>query len=270
MSSAGNRYVYVLFKKLNAAEVIALSGKYSTDGAVAVYRKKNGYGFHIFNKDGSKAKFCGNAACCVAKLLRLLRLERSDRFAVFTDSGRKKVCVYGRGKKQKVRLEVGYPHFLPINTQDENAIEKLIVADKNEEAALIAAACVHAGNRHLVIFVKSKNSINEMKTVEQINASGLFPDGINVEFACVSGKRIFVSVCERGSGRTLSCGSGAAAVFYAAKRKKLLRGYNADIIFSGGRIAALCVKGKVYIESKPVMEKTDDSKEFGNADKVSL
>ena len=45
----------------------------------------------------------------------------------------------------------------------------------------------------------------------------MFPDGFNVEFASIQNRReIRMRVWERGSQETLSCGSGACAVFAVA------------------------------------------------------
>ena len=59
--------------------------------------------------------------------------------------------------------------------------------------------------------------------------SNLFADGINIERVyktqteCENHFKLYAEICERGSGETLSCGSGAVAICYAfAKRQKIL------------------------------------------------
>jgi diaminopimelate epimerase len=56
-----------------------------------------------------------------------------------------------------------------------------------------------------------------------INGLGelFFPDGVNLEFACVKDDGIHVRVFERGVGETTSCGTGACAVALVSNFYKL-------------------------------------------------
>ena len=66
----------------------------------------------------------------------------------------------------------------------------------------------------------------------------MFPEGVNVEFAVRRGPRhVAMRVQERGSGETLSCGTGACAVMVAAARADGVNGevtYQVDV--PGGRL----------------------------------
>jgi diaminopimelate epimerase len=97
-----------------------------------------------------------------------------------------------------------------------------------------AGVAVDVGNPHLVC------TTGDLAGLDLRSAPGVdpvaFPDGVNVEFiardrAAVEGADVHVRmrVYERGSGETLSCGSGACAV--------------AAYLLPGGGVAAVDVPG---------------------------
>lgn len=252
MSSAGNSYVYVFGKKLSKEEIKTLSVKNSSDGVVFIFKRGKTYGFLIYNKDGTKARFCGNAAMCVAKYLCDSRRVLSREFCILTGSGRKKVYKTGSGKKQKVRLEVGYPHFLRLNGNQVLQNRKPLFLNFNGKKIKLICSYVFVGNKHLVIFGEYDDN-KKREIVNQISKSNMFKCGVNVEFVRVIKNKIYADVYERGSGRTLSCGSGAAACFFAVL-KTGFKGNGADVVFEGGVITALRINGKIYIQSTPEYE----------------
>ncbi len=252
MSSAGNSYVYVYGKKLSKDGIITLSRNSMSDGVVFIYRRGKSYGFLIYNKDGTKARFCGNAAMCVAKYLFDGRLVLSREFFVFTDSGRKFVQITDGGKKQKVRLEVGYPHFLRLNGSRRVQNRKPLFLKLHGEKIKLICSYVFIGNKHLVIFGEYDDD-KKREIVSEISKNAFFKGGVNVEFVRIIQNKIYADVYERGSGKTLSCGSGAAACFFAAL-KSGFKGNKADVFFEGGVITALRVNGKIYIQSTPIYE----------------
>ena len=76
------------------------------------------------------------------------------------------------------------------------------------------AYCIDVGNPHLVCYLPfTAKEISE-------RVSPYFPDGINVEVVKPVGDELIVSVYERGSGYTYSCGSGSVAVAYCEMQRK--------------------------------------------------
>ena len=72
------------------------------------------------------------------------------------------------------------------------------------------------GNPHAAAFVKDVRKFDVIKAGAAIARCGLFPEGVNVEFAEAAGKNeLFCRVFERGSGETLSCGTGACTAAVA-------------------------------------------------------
>ena len=91
------------------------------------------------------------------------------------------------------------PGILSVNSVFK-ALSPFIKIDKNKMFA------VNAGNDHLVAVGGEFNAEIYAKAAFR---SGLFAGGVNAEVISFCGNDIKVSVFERGSGYTLSCGSGA-------------------------------------------------------------
>jgi diaminopimelate epimerase len=60
----------------------------------------------------------------------------------------------------------------------------------------------------------------DLATAPDVSPTDVFPDGVNVEFVVPRGpQHVAMRVHERGVGETLSCGTGACAVAWAARRR---------------------------------------------------
>lgn len=211
MQGIGNDYIFfdcMKHKSYNSFDFSQLAKKLSerrvsvgSDGVVVLKKSKFfDVTMEIYNSDGSKANMCGNAVRCVAlymyrkKKLESLIIEVGDRVVETDIVNGNKICGNVRAKLGKVcfvkKIDVPF---------DDTNIELNIVS---------------VGNLHCVVFVKDFNfDIN--KGGELISSMPEFEDGVNVEFVKVLDKTsIEVKVYERGSGRTLACGSGACASAY--------------------------------------------------------
>jgi diaminopimelate epimerase len=82
------------------------------------------------------------------------------------------------------------------------------------------ATAVHMPNPHAVVFVEDLAEAGDLRSAPDLTPDGVFPDGVNVEFVVERGERhVSMRVHERGVGETLSCGTGACAVAWAARRR---------------------------------------------------
>ena len=80
------------------------------------------------------------------------------------------------------------------------------------EGAPVVLGAVSMGNPHAVVNVGNVDSAPVTTLGPAIQASGVFPEGVNVGFMQVlSPQQIRLRVFERGVGETLACGSGACA-----------------------------------------------------------
>ena len=115
--------------------------------------------------------------------------------------------------------------------------------------------CLSMGNPHGVIFFEDEDELNKVDIEcigKKIQNNDIFPESINVEFACIlKDKTIRMKVWERGVGRTLACGSGACATLVAAKHKNLSQRKN-DIILDGGKLTINWLENEDIIMSGEV------------------
>lgn len=177
----------------------------------------------MFNADGSEGKMCGNAVRCIG---RLLNAESGrSRFSVETLAGVKEVSV-GDG----ITVNMGKADFSP------QALPTLLKETLEVPLCGYTVTCVSMGNPHCVVFADPA-SFDLQTAALRLGESGMFPEGVNVEVAQVSGDEIRMRVFERGSGETLSCGTGACAVAAAAEAVgRVAHGAEHTMRLPGGRL----------------------------------
>lgn len=226
MHGTGNDYVYVNCFKEKVDDPSNLSIKVSdrhfgigSDGLILICPSEVAdVKMSMFNADGSEGMMCGNGIRCVAKYSYDNGIVNKDRITVETKSGIKTLdLTVEDGKVTEVSVDMGVailkPQDIPVNDNGEDFISrKISVLGKEYEVT-----CVSMGNPHAVIFT---NGIDEME-LEKIGPffekHELFPNQINTEFVeIIDDKTLKMRVWERGSGETLSCGTGTCAVTVAA------------------------------------------------------
>ena len=248
MQNCGNDYIFV-FERLAKEEIVSLCDRnfgIGGDGVVYLYKKGEQFGYEIYNNDGSRASFCGSVT--IALGLYLFKTQGKMKFDILTDSGVKSVRAFPQSKRVKVAVEVGKPRFQE-KIEGEKTFNKLLCLHCGGKVVRVRATRVDVGNLHLVIKGYYSKALRE-KIVHAINESGLFKDGVNVEFCKKNKKGASVIVYERGSGRTLCCSSGAAAVF-AVLNKTGECGDKLIIEFEGGKITAEMKENGIIISSYP-------------------
>lgn len=218
MHAAGNDYLYFdcLNSEIKEPERVAKAlcpRRFSVgaDGIVLIEQSKIADAkMRIFNADGSEAKMCGNAARCVGRLLYESGFVKKSRIRLETLSGVRNIYITVRdGAVGVISADmgmvkaVGEPYFLCAK------------GEKYEMRAF------DVGNLHQVGAVVDVDALPLDEIGRAVGETNRFEDGVNTEFYEVVGKnRIKARVFERGSGETLSCGTGACAVSLAA----ILRG----------------------------------------------
>ena len=178
MQGAGNDYIYLdgLEKSIPPIAVASLCDRHygvGGDGVVIILPYAKGDAFmRMFNLDGSEGNMCGNAIRCVGRYLH--EKTGKKQFVIGTKSGDKRLRIEG----DKVVADMGIPRFL----RREKGADFILV-----------------GNPHAVLYGK-KNLKKGSRLQKKYD--------VNVEFYTPE----IVEVYERGSGETLSCGTGACAV----------------------------------------------------------
>lgn len=232
MHGTGNDYVYVngFTQKIdNPSEIaIRVSDRHFSiggDGMIIVAPSDVAdVRMIMFNSDGSEGKMCGNGIRCVAKYAYDHKLTDKTEMTIETASGIKtiQVTLDAEGKVEYAYVDMGKailkPEEIPMTVSGENFINQEIeVAGKKYNVTAVSM-----GNPHMVIFTQG---IDELK-LEEIGPAfenhELFPERVNTEFVEVMDNHNFkMRVYERGTGETMSCGTGTCAVAVAA----VLNGY---------------------------------------------
>jgi diaminopimelate epimerase len=97
---------------------------------------------------------------------------------------------------------------------------------------------VSMGNPHAVIFCHDIDQLELEKKGHFFEHSSVFPEGVNTEFVEICDRKNFkMRVWERGSGETMSCGTGTCAVTVAAVLNGYVaRGRETEVRIRGGSL----------------------------------
>lgn len=204
MHGLGNDYVYIdcLSRKMDShianADLPALARKVSdrhrgigSDGLVLILPSRVAdVRMRMFNADGSEAEMCGNAARCIAKYVY--------------EQG---FC----GNPLTLETLAGVKQ-LSVQTTPEGKVELVTV---NMGTTL--------GNPHEVFFADTTEALDPQ--FEHLRTDARYAglrQCANIECAhVINHKEMRMRVCERGTGETMACGTGACAAAVEAMNKKL-------------------------------------------------
>lgn len=179
---------------------------------------QSGFGYLIFNADGSRAEQCGNGARCVAAWL-IRKKGLKTPFVLMSPSG--PVHVNTLDAELSVQLSVPQfePKYLPFRADAQAQTYQRTIKRQPVEFS-----CVSMGNPHVVILVPESATAQVELIGSAFQHHADFPQRANVGFAQLrSESHISLRVYERGVGETLACGSGACAAVAALCLRGLLR-----------------------------------------------
>lgn len=178
----------------------------------------------IFNPDGSEAEMCGNGIRSFAKYLYDRRVISSPEVSIETIAGVKTLKLIVKNKRvESVVVNMGEPILLreriPMMGDPGMVIDETLPLDDGTRFKITA---ISMGNPHVVIFVEEIEKFPIDKYGPQIENHSFFPERTNVEFVKVlNEKEVVQRTWERGTGETLSCGTGASAVTAACILNRL-------------------------------------------------
>lgn len=260
MHGTGNDYVYVnLFKEHveNPAELaVKVSDRHfgiGSDGLILVAPSEVAdCRMIMYNADGSEGAMCGNGIRCVAKYAYEHNIVQKEQILVETKSGIKSLdLTVEDGKVTYVKVNMGQailkPADIPVRAGGDTFIDRTIVVEGKE----YKATCVSMGNPHCVVFTEGIDKIDLEKIGPPFEHHQWFPDRMNTEFVeVIDDHTIKMRVWERGSGETISCGTGTCAATVAA----VLNGYcekgeEIEVQIRGGKLY------DTYLETGEVLMK---------------
>jgi diaminopimelate epimerase len=192
----------------------------------------------MYNPDGSEAEMCGNGIRCFAKFLHDSGELKGRSVSVETGAGIKELeLVVESGVASRVVVDMGAPSFdprrIPMAVESAEAKDYPLLIDGRQ----LQLSGVSMGNPHVVHFTDDDLDDFPLEAIGPlVELDRLFPRRVNFEIARVrSESQVDVRVWERGAGITLACGTGAGAVFAAARRKGLV-GERAVLALPGGHL----------------------------------
>jgi diaminopimelate epimerase len=152
------------------------------------------------NADGSMAEMCGNGIRVFARYLIGHGLAAGPEFAVATRAG-----------LRQVREEAGGEITVDMGAPVVGGRSPAVIGAQPYEGLTVSL-----GNPHLACLVDRPVAELDLSVPPVIDPER-FPEGANVEVVRVlADRRLDMRVYERGSGATLSCGTGAVAAAVAA------------------------------------------------------
>lgn len=260
MHGTGNDYVYVNMFTETVEDPGALAIRVSdrhfgigSDGLILVAPSKIAdCRMIMYNADGSEGAMCGNGIRCVAKYAYEHGIVKSDCITVETKSGIKSLQLsVENGQVTYVKVNMGQailkPADIPVTAEGDTFVNQRLVVDGKE----YKATCVSMGNPHCVIFTEGIDRLNLEKIGPKFENHEWFPDRINTEFVeVIDNHTIKMRVWERGSGETISCGTGTCASTVAAVLNGYCqRGEEIEVRIRGGKLY------DTYLENGEVLMK---------------
>ncbi len=238
MQGLGNDYVYVNCFSETVENPEELAKKISdrhfgigSDGLILIEPSSAAdFKMEMFNADGSEGQMCGNGIRCVGKYVYEHHLTKKKDLTVETASGiRSLALTVSGGTVKSVCADMGSPVLaageIPVSAADPDSPLIGVPLAVGEETYRIT--CVSMGNPHCVVRVEDPDALDLSEIGPQFENHAFFPGRVNTEFISIPDKKtIRMRVWERGSGETLSCGTGACAAAVAA----CLNGWTEDSV----------------------------------------
>lgn len=246
MEAAGNDYIYVdgISKRIPLVDWPILSSILSdrrrgvgSDGLILILPSDEAdFEMRMFNADGSQGDMCGNGVRSLGRYVWDNGLAGGRIFTVRTPAGVVTLEV-SDCRDRSVDVTMPPPGFrrgqIPMagNPRLLGAGVALRLGSHR-----IPVYGVSVGNPNCVIFVRDVSAIDLETLGPLLEEHPLFPMKTNVELVrVVDGHHLQVRVWERGSGITLSCGTGAcAAAVWAIRRGRC--GSPVEVAMPGGSL----------------------------------
>ena len=200
--------------------------------------KATDFYYRIFNADGGAVGQCGNGARCFVRYVHEKGLSEKTEIRVETRSG---IIEPRLEKDGRVSVNMGVPIFeparIPFIAQMRASTYPLEVAGRELEISALSM-----GNPHAVQVVADIEAAPVASEGPLIERHPRFPDRVNAGYMQIVDRgHIKLRVFERGTGETLSCGTGACAAVVAGIERKLLdspvtvdtRGGMLEIVWEG-------------------------------------
>jgi diaminopimelate epimerase len=239
MQGAGNDFVVLDYTErpfdLDAKKLKKIADRHfgiGCDQILVVERPRQAgadFRYRIFNADGGEVEQCGNGARCFVKFVHARGLTAKREIRVETLGGPIAPRLEDDGE---VSVDMG-----------PALVEMPLLQTLQIDGRQIEFTFVSMGNPHAVQVVADVEAAPVATQGPRLERHARFPDRVNAGYLQLLERgRIALRVWERGTGETLSCGTGACAAAVAGILRGLLdspvrvatRGGGLTISWAGG------------------------------------
>lgn len=176
---------------------------------------------NIYNSDGSAAKRSGNGVRIFAKYLLDAGYIKEKNIFLTTKSGDVKVEFLDEEGKE-MRVNMGAADFMSASVPVSGFVHEIVNEPFFFHGTLYNATCLSVGNPNCVIMTEDVSAAKIKEVGPYVENAPCFPNRMNLQFCKVESKeRLKIEIYERGSGYTVSSGTGACAAAAAAYRMGL-------------------------------------------------
>ncbi len=205
MHGLGNDFILVKgpTSDLDQIEVARLCDRHTgigADGLIVVTPiNDSSVKMDYWNSDGTDAEMCGNGLRCVVRFAVDNKLVKPGDIIVETPVGPLQTIWDGED-----------PHNIEVQ------VGKVVDDKKTVTVEGYEFHTASVGNPHAITYVDDLDSIDVAEIGPTIELDEAFPNKTNVEFVEIrGGDTMHIGIWERGSGKTLACGTGmvTCAVF---------------------------------------------------------
>jgi diaminopimelate epimerase len=170
------------------------------------------------NADGSLSEMCGNGLRCVGFFAVMRGLVPSRSMTVETGAGILGVEVTDIPDPHHatVRIQMGVPRLEREEIPMLGATGRVLAEPIEVDGETFAVTAVSMGNPHAVVYVPDTKTFPVERFGPALENHPSFPNRVNAEFVTVVDRtEVIQRTWERGTGETMACGTGAAAVTVA-------------------------------------------------------
>lgn len=209
------------------------------------YARQAEWFMDYWNADGSCAEMCGNGVRVFTRYLisHGLAAPAEGGLPIATRAG----VVHAVVGEREIAVDLGRPR---VGGRGAATVGSLT----------LAGTAVDTGNPHLVCVLPASIDLGalDLNRPPEVDPA-LFPNGVNVEFVrpaepvTVADLHVQLRVYERGSGETLSCGTGALAVAAVAMRDAELDTGRVAVDLPGGRLTVTFDGGRWWLAGPAVL-----------------
>jgi len=182
--------------------------------------------YRIINSDGSEVEQCGNGSRCFVRFVRekglthnkTVKVEVAHTIITLTENDDGQVTV-------DMGAPIFEPHQIPFETSNLSTRQEhqATLYELPLRQSMVWISAVSMGNPHAVTLVDQVATADVATLGPQIENNSHFPKRVNAGFMeVVDRHKIKLRVYERGSGETLSCGTGACAAVVSGITRGLL------------------------------------------------